>query len=140
MLILAQEKDEINSAQFRLADCSKEGMVATDIAFVNASSDFDATDASSGFLNRSAWPPVGSNLQIKTFIRERNRVMVADETRKDRVVNDLKKVVRDSEELLADAAGVVGEKAQEMRDRLARTPESAKEAYHRLEIEAKTSA
>lgn len=58
----------------------------------------------------------------------------------DRLVTDLKRVVRDSEELLQTSAGAVGEKAHEMRERLAKTLESAKAACARLEEKAVESA
>ncbi len=54
----------------------------------------------------------------------------------DKIVTDLKRVVRDSEELLQASAGAAGEKAHEMRERLTRTLESAKAACHRLEDKA----
>ena len=54
----------------------------------------------------------------------------------EKLVTDLKRVVRDSEELLQSSAGVVGEKAHEMRERLAQTLESAKATCRRLEEKA----
>ena len=54
----------------------------------------------------------------------------------DKLVTDLKRVVRDSEELLQASAGAVGEKAHEMRERLSRTLESAKATCRRVEDKA----
>ena len=58
----------------------------------------------------------------------------------ERLAADLKRVVRDSEELLKDSAGAVGEKANELRERLAERLEAAKEAYRRFEARAKEGA
>jgi len=49
---------------------------------------------------------------------------------------NIERVVRDSEELLKDSAGMVGEKAQEVRERLAETLESAKATCRRLQEKA----
>ena len=54
----------------------------------------------------------------------------------EKLVTDLKRVVHDSEELLQASAGAVGDKAHEMRERLAQTLESAKTACRRLEEKA----
>jgi len=54
----------------------------------------------------------------------------------EKLLTDLKRVVRDSEELLQASAGAVGEKANEMRERLSRTLESAKNTCRRLEEKA----
>jgi ElaB/YqjD/DUF883 family membrane-anchored ribosome-binding protein len=62
--------------------------------------------------------------------------MIANELNTDKLVTDLKRVVRDSEELLKASAGVVGDKAHEMRERLSAALESAKAACHRLEERA----
>ena len=51
----------------------------------------------------------------------------------ERLVSDLKAVVRDAEELLKATAGQAGEKISEVRNRLAAALESAKADYHRLE-------
>ena len=51
----------------------------------------------------------------------------------ERLATDLKRVVRDSEELLQNSAEAVGEKALEMRERLSQTLESAKATCRRLE-------
>jgi ElaB/YqjD/DUF883 family membrane-anchored ribosome-binding protein len=50
-----------------------------------------------------------------------------------RLVSDLKAVVRDAEDLLKATAGQAGEKLTEIRDRLAAALESAKGTCHRLE-------
>lgn len=65
--------------------------------------------------------------------------MIANET-EGKVLADLKRVVQDSEELLADSAGAVGEKAHELRERLARKLEVAKATCHRLEEKTREAA
>jgi ElaB/YqjD/DUF883 family membrane-anchored ribosome-binding protein len=50
-----------------------------------------------------------------------------------RLVNDLKRVVVDAEDLLKATAGEAGEKVAEMRKRLASGLESAKATCHQLE-------
>ncbi len=62
--------------------------------------------------------------------------MNATELNTDKLVSDLKRVVRDSEELLLSTKDVVGEKAREMRDRLADGLEAAKHTCRRLEGKA----
>ena len=62
--------------------------------------------------------------------------MTANEVSTDKLVTDLKRVVRDSEDLLKDSAGAVGEKARDVRERLSQTLESAKVACRRLEEKA----
>ena len=59
--------------------------------------------------------------------------MSANELSTDRLVTDLKRVVRDSEELLQATAGAVGDKA---RERLTDALASAKRTCHRLEEKA----
>ena len=56
------------------------------------------------------------------------------------LVTDLKRVVRDSEELLHDSGAAVGEKAHSIRERLAATLESAKATCRKLEDKAVESA
>jgi len=63
-------------------------------------------------------------------------IMNIKEVSTDKLVTDLKRVVRDSEELLQASAGAVGEKAHEMRERLSRTLESAKATGRRVEDKA----
>src|SRR6266581_4125841 len=63
-------------------------------------------------------------------------IMNIKEVSTDKLVTDLKRVVRDSEELLQASAGAVGEKAHEMRERLSRTLESAKATCRRVEDKA----
>jgi ElaB/YqjD/DUF883 family membrane-anchored ribosome-binding protein len=55
----------------------------------------------------------------------------------DVLVTDLKNVVRDSEELLEAVAGATGEKAQQLRDRLAETLERAQQTCEKLEGKTK---
>ena len=62
--------------------------------------------------------------------------MATNEVSTEKLVTDLKRVVRDSEELLQASAGAVGDKANELRERLSRTLESAREACRRLEDKA----
>ena len=62
--------------------------------------------------------------------------MSANELNTDKLVTDLKRVVRDSEELLQATAGAVGDKAHEVRERLSGALESAKRTCHRLEEKA----
>jgi len=62
--------------------------------------------------------------------------MNANAVSTEKLVTDLKRVVRDSEDLLQSSAGAVGEKAHEMRERLAQALESAKAACRRLEEKA----
>jgi ElaB/YqjD/DUF883 family membrane-anchored ribosome-binding protein len=66
--------------------------------------------------------------------------MSANTVSTERLVTDLKRVVRDSEELIQSSAGAVGEKAHEMRKRLARSLESAKTACRGLEEKAVAGA
>lgn len=62
------------------------------------------------------------------------------EASSERLVNDLKRVVQDSQELLHDSAAVAGEKAHELRERLAETLEAAKDTCRRLEEKAREGA
>jgi ElaB/YqjD/DUF883 family membrane-anchored ribosome-binding protein len=58
--------------------------------------------------------------------------MTAEQTN-DRLVTDLKKSIGHAEDVLGAAAGQAGEKATEMRNRLAAVIESAKATCQRLE-------
>lgn len=62
--------------------------------------------------------------------------MNASELNTERVITDLKRIVRDSESLLQDAGEALGDKARETRVRLAETLESAKATCRRLEEKA----
>ena len=62
--------------------------------------------------------------------------MIANEASTEKLVTDMKRVVQDSEELLKDSAGVVGEKALDLRERLSQTLESAKATCRRMEERA----
>ena len=66
---------------------------------------------------------------------EGNR-MKTTELNSDRLVTDLKCVIRDAEELMAATANVAGEKAHELRERLGRTLDAAKAACRRLQERA----
>jgi ElaB/YqjD/DUF883 family membrane-anchored ribosome-binding protein len=66
--------------------------------------------------------------------------MSAHEINTDQVMADLRRLVRDSEELLAATAHVAGDKAQEIRGRLTAGLESAKAACQRLEERAVAGA
>jgi len=59
--------------------------------------------------------------------------MSVNELNPEQLVTDLKRVVRDSEELLQASAGTVGEKADGVRKRLAETLAGAKASYRRFE-------
>lgn len=54
----------------------------------------------------------------------------------DKLMADLRLVVRDAEDVLKATAGDMSEKAKETRARLGASLESAKAAYHRLEERA----
>jgi ElaB/YqjD/DUF883 family membrane-anchored ribosome-binding protein len=54
----------------------------------------------------------------------------------DRLATDLKRIVRDSEELLHTTKNVVGDKALEVRERLTEALETAKRTCHDLEDKA----
>ena len=56
------------------------------------------------------------------------------------LVADLKRIVRDSEELLKDSAGAAGQEAHVVRERLSEMLESAKTACRRLEEKAAAGA
>ena len=62
--------------------------------------------------------------------------MSAIELNTDRLVTDLKRVVQDSEELLRTTAGVAGDKANEVRERLSAALEAAKRSCRRIEERA----
>lgn len=66
--------------------------------------------------------------------------MSATELNTDKLVTDLKRIVSDSEELLHATKGAVGDKAHEVRQRLAEGLEAAKRTCHRLEEKAIESA
>jgi ElaB/YqjD/DUF883 family membrane-anchored ribosome-binding protein len=58
----------------------------------------------------------------------------------DRLVTDLKRIVQDSEDLLHVTKDVLGDKAQEVRERLADALDTAKRTCRRLEEKALDSA
>ncbi len=58
----------------------------------------------------------------------------------EKVMEDLRALVRDGENLLKAGTAELGEKGQELRDRLRVTIERAREAYERLEVKAIMSA
>jgi ElaB/YqjD/DUF883 family membrane-anchored ribosome-binding protein len=62
--------------------------------------------------------------------------MSATELNTDRLVTDLKRIVIDSEALLHATKDAVGDKAQQVRERLTDALESAKRTCHRLEEKA----
>lgn len=62
--------------------------------------------------------------------------MNATELNTDRLVTDLKRIVQDSEALLHATKDAVGDKAQEVRERLTDALESAKHTCRRLEDKA----
>ena len=59
--------------------------------------------------------------------------MTASEINTDRLVDDLKTVTRDAEELLKTVSGERGNGSHEMRARLSSAIDNAKATYHRLE-------
>jgi ElaB/YqjD/DUF883 family membrane-anchored ribosome-binding protein len=65
--------------------------------------------------------------------------MNATELNTERVMTDLKRIVRDSEALLHDTGEAVGDKARETQARLAETLESAKALCGRLNEKAQKS-
>ena len=62
--------------------------------------------------------------------------MTINEVSTDKLVTNLKRVVQDSQELLQASAGAVGDKAHDLRDRLAKTIESARDTCRRVEEKA----
>jgi ElaB/YqjD/DUF883 family membrane-anchored ribosome-binding protein len=77
----------------------------------------------------------------KIFEKSNERkTMIANAERSEKLVTDLNQVVLDSEKLLRDSHEVAGEKAHELRARLARTLGSAKVACRGLEKKAKEGA
>jgi len=70
------------------------------------------------------------------MIQLERTIMIKNEGSTEKLVTDLKRVVRDSEELLKDSAGAVGEKALDLRERLSQTLESAKATCRRIEERA----
>jgi ElaB/YqjD/DUF883 family membrane-anchored ribosome-binding protein len=67
---------------------------------------------------------------------EKGLDMTIDEVSTDRLTTDLKRVVRDSEELLKAMTAEGAEKALDIRQRLSDTLEAAKRTYERLEQKA----
>jgi ElaB/YqjD/DUF883 family membrane-anchored ribosome-binding protein len=51
----------------------------------------------------------------------------------DNLITDIKRVVRDSEELLQNTTGMMGEKANEVRERLADSLKAARQTYTKIE-------
>ena len=66
--------------------------------------------------------------------------MNSNELDTKKLATDLKRVVRDSEELLQASAGVMGDKANEIRDRMAEALATAKATYRKLEDTAVADA
>ena len=62
--------------------------------------------------------------------------MNATELNTDRLVTDLKRIVHDSEELLHATKDAVGDKAQEVRERLTDALDAAKRTCHRMDEKA----
>ena len=74
--------------------------------------------------------------ELKFKINQKETPMNATQEITDRLVTDLKRIVTASEELLHETKDAVGDKAQEVRERLTDAMESAKRACHRLEEKA----
>jgi len=66
--------------------------------------------------------------------------MTANSENAERILSDLKRVVRDSEELMHDSTDALSDKAHEMRERLAKGVQLAKEACARLQEKTKNAA
>jgi ElaB/YqjD/DUF883 family membrane-anchored ribosome-binding protein len=66
--------------------------------------------------------------------------MSATELNTDKLVTDLKRIVHDSEDLLHATKDAVGDKAQEVRERLTGALDTAKRTCLRLEQKALNSA
>ncbi|MBI3869822.1 MAG: DUF883 domain-containing protein [Verrucomicrobia bacterium] len=66
--------------------------------------------------------------------------MNTTELNTDRLVTDLKRIVRDSEDLLHATKDAVGDKALEVRERLTDALDGAKRTCHRLEEKARDGA
>jgi ElaB/YqjD/DUF883 family membrane-anchored ribosome-binding protein len=66
--------------------------------------------------------------------------MIATELNTDKLVTDLKRIVRDSEELLHATKDAVGDKAKEVRQRLTDALDAAKRTCLRLEEKTLDSA
>ncbi len=66
--------------------------------------------------------------------------MSETEVNTEKLVNDLKAVARDTEELLRATADTAGEKAAELRERLSAVLSSARTTCERLEQKASASA
>ena len=62
--------------------------------------------------------------------------MNAYEVNTEKLVTDLKRVVRDSEDLLQATAGAVGDRAHQVREKLSDALESAKRTCRKLEDKA----
>jgi ElaB/YqjD/DUF883 family membrane-anchored ribosome-binding protein len=58
----------------------------------------------------------------------------------EKMVTDLKRVVHDSEELLRDSKGALGEQAEELKQKLAHAVAAAKETCARLQEKTKEVA
>lgn len=62
------------------------------------------------------------------------------EANTEKLITELKRMMRDSQELLHSTAGAVGDKATEVRERLTETLDSAKRTCNKLEDRAIQSA
>ncbi len=62
------------------------------------------------------------------------------EANTEKLISELKRMMRDSQDLLQSTAGAVGDKATEVRERLTETLDSAKRTCNRLEDRAIESA
>lgn len=66
--------------------------------------------------------------------------MTANAEHTEKIMTDMKRVVRDSEELLHDSKGALGEQAEALRETLADAVARAKEACVRLQGKTKQAA
>src|SRR5437870_4691472 len=78
----------------------------------------------------------GMNMETSAELMNEN----AEEVTKEKLINDIKVVVRDAEALLRATAGDLSEKTKEARARLMSALESAKDSCHKLEEKALAGA
>src|SRR5690349_7380349 len=73
-------------------------------------------------------------------IHQPKAVMNTSSQTTEKLVTDVKRMVRDSEELLHDSKGAVGNGVEELRERLADALDAAKSSYRKLEEKTKAGA
>src|ERR1044071_787201 len=70
------------------------------------------------------------------MVREERFIMNGN-AQTERLVSDVKRIVRDSEELLHDSKGALGNGVEELRERLTNALDAAKSSYRKLEEKSK---